>query len=47
MLFVAAFIEGFWSPSGVPTQAKFAVGTLLWVAVIAYLTLSGRKPDEP
>lgn len=42
MLFVAAFIEGFWSPSGVPTTAKFAVGAVLWLAVIAYLGFAGR-----
>jgi uncharacterized membrane protein SpoIIM required for sporulation len=43
MLGVAAFVEGFWSPSGVPMVAKFIVGTILWAAVIAYLALAGRR----
>jgi len=45
LLFVAAFVEGFWSPSGVPMVAKFIVGTVLWVSVIAYLALAGRGGD--
>jgi len=45
MLGVAAFVEGFWSPSGVPMVAKFIVGTLLWVTVIAYLALAGRRGE--
>ena len=42
MLAVAALIEAFWSPSAVPSAAKYAVGSLLWVVVIAYLVLAGR-----
>jgi uncharacterized membrane protein SpoIIM required for sporulation len=42
MLIVAALIEAFWSPSGVPPMLKYAVGSLLWVLVFAYLALSGR-----
>jgi len=43
MLAVAAFIEGFWSPSGVPVALKFVVGGLLWLLVAAYLGLAGRE----
>ena len=43
MLVVAAFVEGFWSPSGVPMVAKFIVGTILWIFVIGYLGLAGRR----
>ena len=42
MLFVAALIEGFWSPSGAPPTVKFAVGGFLWLLVFAYLALAGR-----
>lgn len=42
MLAVAALIEAFWSPSAAPSAAKYAVGSLLWVVVIAYLVLAGR-----
>ena len=43
MLGVAALIEGFWSPSDAPNAAKYAVGCLLWIAVISYLVLAGRE----
>ncbi len=46
MLGVAAFVEGFWSPSGVPMVAKFIVGTILWMVVIGYLALSGRGGES-
>ena len=42
MLLVAALIEGFWSPSGIPNEVKYAVGALLWVLVIIYLSFAGR-----
>lgn len=43
MLFVAATIEAFWSSStALPTAIKFAAGTLLWIAVLAYLLVAGR-----
>ncbi|MEX2287362.1 MAG: stage II sporulation protein M [Planctomycetaceae bacterium] len=42
MLVVAALIEAFWSPAGIPAVAKYIVGTGLWVAVFLYLAFSGR-----
>lgn len=42
MLVVAAGIEAFWSPSGVPSILKYIVGTALWVVVYMYLFLAGR-----
>ncbi len=44
MLFVAAFIEAFWSSNNAfyPWQ-KYMVGGVLWFVVIVYLTLGGRK----
>jgi len=43
MLVVAAVIEAFWSPSGIPSQTKYVAGGLLWALVIAYLALGGRE----
>ncbi|MCO4768595.1 MAG: stage II sporulation protein M [Deltaproteobacteria bacterium] len=37
MLTIAAFIEAFWSATGVPQISKFLVGGSLWLLVIAYL----------
>ena len=42
MLVIAAVIEAFWSPSGVPSLWKYIVGTGLWLLVILYLALAGR-----
>lgn len=42
MLLIAALIEAFWSPSGVPVTFKYVVGTALWVLVFLYLALAGR-----
>jgi uncharacterized membrane protein SpoIIM required for sporulation len=42
MLVVAALIEAFWSPSGVPAGVKYAVGAGLWLLVFLYLSLAGR-----
>ena len=44
MIVVAAFIEGFWSPSSVSPPVKYTVGTLLWLLVAAYFTFAGRAP---
>lgn len=46
MLVIAAFIEGFWSPSSASASAKYAVGLVLWVAVGAYFLFAGRS-DGP
>lgn len=48
MLVIAAFIEAFWSSNNIllPWQ-KYLVGAVLWLVVIAYLALSGRRSHEP
>ena len=48
LLFVAAaFIEGFWSPHrAVAAPAKYLIGIMLWLAVIAYFTLLGRGRES-
>ncbi|MBM82700.1 MAG: hypothetical protein CMJ78_19225 [Planctomycetaceae bacterium] len=43
MLFIAALIEAYWSPSGVPATAKFAVGGMLWLLVYAYFGFAGLR----
>lgn len=42
MLVVAAFIEAFWSSSGVTSAAKYWVGGGNWLLVIGYFLLAGR-----
>lgn len=44
MLVVAAFIEAFWSSSGLLAYwQKYLVGLVLWIVVFAYLLLGGRR----
>jgi uncharacterized membrane protein SpoIIM required for sporulation/uncharacterized RDD family membrane protein YckC len=43
LLLLAGFIEGFISPSGLPTAAKLAFGALTAVVLSAYLLLAGRE----
>ncbi|MGH9318881.1 MAG: stage II sporulation protein M [Vicinamibacteria bacterium] len=45
MLFVAAMLEGFWSAQPLPAQVKYLAASILWVVVIAYLALAGRKGE--
>ncbi|HHH39746.1 MAG TPA: stage II sporulation protein M [Sedimenticola sp.] len=47
MLLVAAFIEAFWSSSGVPAGSKYLVAGLLWVLVVLYLTRAGAVRHGP
>ena len=42
LIFMAAFIEGFWSAHPNPAALKFGVGAFFWVVTIFYL-MSGRK----
>jgi uncharacterized membrane protein SpoIIM required for sporulation len=43
MLFIAAMIEGFWSPSlAIPTPIKYAGGGVMWILVFVYLSTAGR-----
>lgn len=44
MLFIAAFIEAFWSSSRIiPPSVKYAVGIALWVLLICYFLFAGRR----
>ena len=43
MLVLAAFVEAFWSSSGLPPLLKYIVSGLLWLLVIGYLLLAGRR----
>ena len=44
MLIIAAAIEAFWSSARwLPLQLKYSVAGVCWVAVLAYLTLQGRR----
>ena len=44
MLLIAAGIEAFWSSARwVPNLVKYGVAAVCWIAVIAYLTLQGRR----
>ena len=46
MLLVAAGIEAFWSSAQwLPHPIKYSVAALCWIAVLAYLTLQGRRAD--
>ncbi len=43
LLFVAAFVEGFWSPiTSIPMAVKYVVAAVLWILVYAYLLFAGR-----
>jgi uncharacterized membrane protein SpoIIM required for sporulation len=46
MLLVAAFIEGFWSPSAILPQVKWGVAVLLHVLVFSYLLFAGRTRGQ-
>jgi len=43
LLLLAAFVEAFWSAAAVPPELHFAVGAALWVVVLAYFALTGRR----
>ena len=43
MLLVAAGIEGFWSPSGLPDRVKWGGAIVAYLLVISYLTFAGRS----
>jgi hypothetical protein len=44
MLLIAAFIEAFWSSTTwPPAVAKYAVGAVLWAAVLGYFAFAGRQ----
>jgi uncharacterized membrane protein SpoIIM required for sporulation len=44
MLIIAAAIEAFWSSARwLPLPLKYSVAAVCWIAVVAYLTLQGRR----
>jgi uncharacterized membrane protein SpoIIM required for sporulation len=45
MLFLAAFVEGFWSASSAPPGMKYAVGAVLWSLVAVYFLFAGRSDE--
>jgi uncharacterized membrane protein SpoIIM required for sporulation len=46
LLVVAGVIEGFFSPSGAPVAMKFALATVLFLSLLAYLFLPGRSRSK-
>ena len=47
MLFIAAMIEGYWSPSpSIPPIVKYIVGTFMWMAVFAYFAFAGLGSER-
>ena len=47
-LLIAAFIEAYWSSMTYSTAlVKYAVGAVLWLLVLAYLLLAGRRTHAP
>ncbi len=45
MLLIAAFIEGFWSPSSAPASVKYLVGAITWSVVTFYFVFAGRTRE--
>ena len=45
MLVVAAGVEGFWSPSGLPAPVKWVAAGVFTLLVAAYLALAGRRGE--
>jgi uncharacterized membrane protein SpoIIM required for sporulation len=43
MLLIAAFLEGYWSPSGVPPEIKWMASAVFIVLVAAWLVFAGRR----
>ena len=43
MTTLAAFIEGFWSAQPLPVSVKYGFGAAMWMLVIVYLLLGGRR----
>jgi uncharacterized membrane protein SpoIIM required for sporulation len=47
LLAIAALVEGFWSPSSVREEVKWAVAVLNALLVAGYLALAGRRRKAP
>jgi hypothetical protein len=43
MLFIAALLEGYFSPLPVAATIKYTVGSGLWLLVASYLAFAGRE----
>jgi hypothetical protein len=43
VLFVSGVIEGFVTPSGLPTEARVGIGVLAELAFLAYVFVLGRQ----
>jgi len=43
MLVLAALIEGFWSASNFAPHVHYGVGATLWIALLLYFVLAGRR----
>ena len=44
MLWIAAFIEAFWSSKhGIDSSVKYWVGAAMWISIVSYLGLAGRS----
>lgn len=43
VLFVSGVIEGFVTPSGLPTWARIAIGVIAWAAFLAYVFIVGKR----
>ncbi|GAA3303095.1 hypothetical protein GCM10020295_50770 [Streptomyces cinereospinus] len=46
VLFVAGAIEGFVTPSGLPTWARVGIGVAVELAFLAYVYVLGRRAAE-
>jgi len=46
-LLIAALVEGWWSPSAVPSPVKWGFSALMSVLVLAFLLLYGRPRSRP
>ena len=47
LVLMAAFVEGFWSASAVPAEAKLVTGGVLWLLMASWLLFAGRgETDE-
>jgi uncharacterized membrane protein SpoIIM required for sporulation len=47
MLVIAAFIEGFWSPSSLPNEVKWAFSAVNSLVVLSFIVLGGRGQATP
>jgi hypothetical protein len=46
-LFIAALVEGWWSPSSLPSPIKWGFSALMSLLVAAFLLLYGRPKPAP